>query len=242
MKKKYIVVGGVAGGATAAARLRRLDEKADIMLIERGRHVSFANCGLPYYAGGVIKEQDSLLVQTPERLRAMFALDVRTESEVTAVAPDRHEITVRAKDGKTVTEHYDKLLLAPGAHPLVPPIPGIQHEAIHTIRTVEDAEAVKQAAVRLGKGAQAVVVGGGFIGVEMAENLVERGLSVHLAEAAPQILLQFFQSQGLLPSGFPASHLESISSESYAIFRFQDHMHHYDTCPAPFLMPPVYFL
>ena len=103
MKKKYIVVGGVAGGATAAARLRRLDEAADIVLIERGRHVSFANCGLPYYAGGVIKEQDSLLVQTPERLRAMFALDVRTESEVTAVAPDRHEITVRAKDGKTVT-------------------------------------------------------------------------------------------------------------------------------------------
>ena len=191
MKKKYIVVGGVAGGATAAARLRRLDEEADIMLIERGRHVSFANCGLPYYAGGVIKEQDSLLVQTPERLRAMFALDVRTESEVTAVAPERHEITVRAKDGKTVTEHYDKLLLAPGAHPLVPPIPGIQQEAIHTIRTVEDAEAVKQAAVRLGKGAQAVVVGGGFIGVEMAENLVERGLSVHLAEAAPQILLPF---------------------------------------------------
>lgn len=191
MKKKYIVVGGVAGGATAAARLRRLDETADIVLIERGRHVSFANCGLPYYAGGVIKEQGTLLVQTPEKLHAMFALDVRTESEVTAVAPERHEITVRSKEGATYTEHYDKLLLAPGAHPLVPPIPGIEHEAIHTIRTVEDAEAVKQMAVRLGKGARAVVVGGGFIGVEMAENLAERGLSVSLAEAAPQILLPF---------------------------------------------------
>ena len=191
MKKKYIVVGGVAGGATDATRLRRLDEEADIMLVERGHHVSFANCGLPYYAGGVIKEQDDLLVQTPERLRAMFALDVRTESEVTAVAPERHEITIRTEDGKTETEHYDKLLLAPGAHPLVPPIQGIQHESIHTIRTVEDAEVVKQQAVRLGKGARAVVVGGGFIGIEMAENLAQRGLSVHLAEAAPQILLPF---------------------------------------------------
>ena len=187
--KTYLIVGGVAGGATAAARLRRLDEQAEIVLVERGDHVSFANCGLPYYVGDVIPAQEDLLVQTPAQLKGMFRMDVRVRSTVTAVDAAAHTVTICPAEGAPYTQRYDKLLLAPGAAPLTPPIPGLRGAAeyVYTLRSVADAERIKRAAKVLlerGKG-RAVVVGGGFIGIEMAENLRRRGLSVSLAEAAP---------------------------------------------------------
>jgi len=190
--KTYLIVGGVAGGATAAARLRRLDEQAEIVLVERGDHVSFANCGLPYYVGDVIPAQEDLLVQTPAQLKGMFRMDVRVRSTVTAVDAAAHTVTICPAEGAPYTQRYDKLLLAPGAAPLTPPIPGCEEavEYVYTLRSVADAERIKCAAKQRGAG-RAVVVGGGFIGIEMAENLRRRGMSVSLAEAAPQILLPF---------------------------------------------------
>lgn len=187
-RKKVLIVGGVAGGASTATRLRRLDEHADIILFERGGHVSFANCGLPYYIGGVIEERGKLLVQTPEALKRRFRIDVRTFSEVTAVNPDRRTVTVRSRERGQYEESYDALVLSPGAKPLLPPIPGIGDTPnLFTLRNLEDTDRIKERAsesdVR-----RAVVVGGGFIGIEMAENLRELGLDVTLIEAASQIM------------------------------------------------------
>lgn len=187
-RKKVLIVGGVAGGASAATRLRRLDEQAEIILFERGEHVSFANCGLPYYIGGVIEERGKLLVQTPESLERRFRIDVRTFSEVIAVHPDRRTVTVRSRDRGEYEETYDALVLSPGAKPVIPPIPGIGDVPnLYTLRNIADTDRIRQRAtdpaVR-----RAVVVGGGFIGVEMAENLRELGLDVTLVEAAPQLL------------------------------------------------------
>jgi len=189
--KKVLIVGGVAGGASAAARLRRLDERAEIILFERGEHVSFANCGLPYYIGGVIEERDRLLVQTPDALRRRFRIDVCTQSEVTAVHPDRRTVTVASLDRGVYEERYDALVLAPGAKPVRPPIPGIDEVPhLYTLRNLADTDRIRMRAtdpaVR-----RAVVVGGGFIGVEMAENLRHLGLDVALVEAAPHILAPF---------------------------------------------------
>ena len=181
---KYIIVGGVAGGATAAARLRRLDEHAEIVLFERGEDISFANCGLPYYVGDVIAERGDLLLQTPEKFRGMYNVDVRVCSEVTRVDTENRTVEVRSADG-VYTESYDALLLSPGAKPLRPPIPGIDHPRIATLRSVQDADRIRSL---VGTGGSVVVVGGGFIGVELAENLRERGLSVTLVEAMPHIL------------------------------------------------------
>lgn len=125
-KTKFVIVGGVAGGATAAARMRRLSEEAEIVLFEKGEYISYANCGLPYYIGGVIEERDKLFVQTPEAFGKRFNIDVRTNSEVTAIDTEQRQVTVKTTDGKTYTERYDKLLLSPGASPVVPPLPGIQ--------------------------------------------------------------------------------------------------------------------
>ncbi len=189
--KKYIIVGGVAGGATAAARMRRLDENATIILIERGKYVSFANCGLPYYVGEKINDRKRLLVQTPEGIRARFNVDVRTESEVIAVNAGEKKITVRDANA-TYEESFDALLLAPGAKPVRPGIPGIENPRILSLRNVNDADLLKKFADKsvVSQGA-AVVIGGGFIGVEVAENLKNRGLDVSLVEAAPQILMPF---------------------------------------------------
>ena len=181
---KYIIVGGVAGGATAAARLRRLDEHAEIILFERGEDISFANCGLPYYVGDVIAERGDLLLQTPEKFRGMYNVDVRVCSEVTRVNTENRTVEVRSADG-VYTESYDALLLSPGAKPLRPQIPGIDHPRIATLRSVQDADRIRSL---VGAGGSVVVVGGGFIGVELAENLHERGLSVTLVEAMPHIL------------------------------------------------------
>jgi NADPH-dependent 2,4-dienoyl-CoA reductase/sulfur reductase-like enzyme/rhodanese-related sulfurtransferase/TusA-related sulfurtransferase len=196
-RKKIVIVGGVAGGATAAARLRRLDEQAEIILLERGEYISFANCGLPYYIGEVIQERDKLLVQTPEAMRARFAIDVRVQSEVTAVHPDRKAITVNSKDRGQYEETYDYLILSPGAKPIRPNLPGINSSRIFTLRNVPDTDRIK-AFVDRENSRQAVVVGGGFIGVEIAENLKERGLEVSITEAAPHILPPFDSDMAVL--------------------------------------------
>jgi NADPH-dependent 2,4-dienoyl-CoA reductase/sulfur reductase-like enzyme/rhodanese-related sulfurtransferase/TusA-related sulfurtransferase len=196
-RKKVVIVGGVAGGASAAARLRRLDEQAEIILLERGEYISFANCGLPYYIGEVIQERDKLLVQTPEAMRARFAIDVRVQSEVTAVHPDRKAITVNSKDRGQYEETYDYLILSPGAKPIRPNLPGINSSRIFTLRNVPDTDRIK-AFVDRENSRQAVVVGGGFIGVEIAENLKERGLEVSITEAAPHILPPFDSDMAVL--------------------------------------------
>lgn len=185
---KIVIVGGVAGGASAATRLRRLDENAQIVLFERGEHISYANCGLPYYIGGTIKEREALLVQTPRAMKDKFNIDVRVQSEVTAI--DRKNKTVSVTDlrtGKRYDESYDKLILSPGAAPVRPPIPGIEQKGIFSLRTVPDTDAIKEA-VDKGKPSEALVVGGGFIGLEMAENLHSRGIKVTIVEAADQVM------------------------------------------------------
>lgn len=187
---KLLIVGGVAGGASAATRARRLSEDAQIILVERGPDVSFANCGLPYYIGGKITDRDKLLVVSPERLEARFNLDVRVRSSVEAI--DRKARTVRIRDLATEREYeesYDKLILAPGAAPLRPPIPGIDLPGIFTLRNLQDMDRIK-AAVDQGV-QQAVVVGAGFIGLELVENLVRLGVSTTVVELQDQVLPPF---------------------------------------------------
>lgn len=150
-KQKYMIVGGVAGGATAAARIRRLTEDAEIVLFEKGEHISYANCGLPYYIGGVIEERDKLFVQTPEAFGKRFNIDVRTRSEVTSIDTATKKVTVKSPDGKSYTEGYDKLLLSPGATPVVPPLPGIQSEGIFTLRNVSDTDRIKTYITQIGR-------------------------------------------------------------------------------------------
>ena len=185
--KKYLIVGGVAGGATAAARIRRLTEDAEIILFEKGAYISYANCGLPYYIGGVIEERDRLFVQTPEAFGKRFNIDVRTRSEVIAIHPEKKQVTARSAEGKEYTENYDKLLLSPGASPVVPPLPGIQSEGIFTLRNVDDTDRIK-AYMTAHQVRRTVIVGGGFIGLEMAENLKHAGSQVAVVEMAPQVM------------------------------------------------------
>ncbi|MFA6506949.1 MAG: FAD-dependent oxidoreductase, partial [Treponemataceae bacterium] len=185
---KYLIIGGVAGGATTAARLRRNDERADIILIERGDYVSYANCGLPYYAGGVISERAKLFVMTPEKFRETLNVDVRVATEATAI--DRAAKTVsltELKTGRTYKENYDALILSPGAEPIKPPIPGLDLEGIFTIRSVPDIDRIKEW-IDMRRPERAVVVGGGFIGLEMAENLAHRGAAVTVIEALDQVM------------------------------------------------------
>ncbi|WP_137725458.1 FAD-dependent oxidoreductase [Prescottella subtropica] len=181
---KVVIVGGVAGGMSAATRLRRLDESADIVVFERGAHVSFANCGLPYYAGGVIEDRDELLLQTPDSLAARFRLDVRVRSEVAAIDPDARTVTVHdLATGDTYVESYDELVLSTGASPVVPPLPGVERALI--LRDVEDVDRLVR---NMEAARSAVIVGAGFIGVELAENLRLRGLDVTVVELADQVL------------------------------------------------------
>ncbi|CAN2222490.1 HcaD Uncharacterized NAD(FAD)-dependent dehydrogenases [Candidatus Nanopelagicaceae bacterium] len=182
---RVVIVGGVAGGMSAATRMRRLDADAEIIVLERSGHVSYANCGLPYFVGGVIEEEDALLLQTPASLHARFKLDVRVATEVTSIDPVAK--TVKIKDwlkGEDYELSYDKLILSPGASPVVPPIPGIERAL--TLRTVEDVEKIANRVNAKPK--SAVVIGGGFIGVEIAENLVHKGVPTMVVEAAPQVL------------------------------------------------------
>jgi NADPH-dependent 2,4-dienoyl-CoA reductase/sulfur reductase-like enzyme/peroxiredoxin family protein/rhodanese-related sulfurtransferase/TusA-related sulfurtransferase len=183
--KKIVVVGGVAGGASFAARMRRLDEKADIVILDKGYYVSFANCGLPYYIGETIKDRDNLIIQTPQKFHDRFNIDVHVRSEVLSVDPAGKKVTVRSGD-KTIDEPFDYLLLSPGCTPVRPPIPGIDSPRVHTLRTIPDTDAIK-ALVDKGNAHRAVVIGGGFIGLEMAENLRQRGLEVSIVELLDQV-------------------------------------------------------
>lgn len=181
--RRVVVVGGVAGGMSAATRLRRLDAEASIVVIERSDHVSYANCGLPYYVGGVIEDEDDLLLQTPARLHDRFRLDVRVETEVVSLDPAGHTVTLRGPSGGE-TLRYDALVLSPGAAPIRPPLPGI--ERVHSLRTVEDAERLAREA--RGQPRTAAVIGGGFVGLETAENLARRNIATSVVEMADQVL------------------------------------------------------
>ena len=184
---KYLIVGGVAGGATAAARIRRLTEDAEIILFEKGKYISYANCGLPYYIGGGIEQRDSLFVQTPEAFGKRFNIDVRVENEVLSIDAAQKQVTVRSADGQEYVETYDKLLLSPGASPVVPPLKGIDSEGIFTLRNVSDTDRIKTY-MQTHNVRRAVIVGGGFIGLEMAENLKHAGAEVAVVEMAPQVM------------------------------------------------------
>ncbi len=184
---KVIIIGGVAGGATTAARIRRMDESAEIILLEKGKYISYANCGLPYYIGGTIQEREKLFVQTPEDFSIRFRVDVRTENEVIFINKEEKTVTVRQKSEDTYIEHYDALIVSTGAVPVRPPLPGIGSEGIFTLRNVADTDRVKayvtQHSIR-----RAVVIGGGFIGLEMAENLHALGTKVSIVEMANQVM------------------------------------------------------
>lgn len=187
---KVIVIGGVAGGMSAATRLRRLMEDAEIIVFEKGPFVSFANCGLPYHISGEIAEHDSLLLQTPESLRNRFNLDVRPYHEVVNINPDLQTVTVQTPNGE-IMESYDKLILSPGAKPVIPPLKGIaEAENLFTLRNVPDLDKIMAKLEQINSG-KAVVIGAGFIGLEMAENLALKGLTVTLVEQAPHVLPTF---------------------------------------------------
>lgn len=184
---KVVIVGGVAGGASAAARLRRLDEQAEIIILERGEFISFANCGLPYYIGGEISKKSALILQTPQSFYNRFHIDVRVNSEAVSIDTRNKSVTVRPKDGEEYIESYDALLLSPGAAPLVPPIPGAELDRVFTLRNIPDTMKIKEY-VEEEFPESAVVIGGGYIGVEMAENLKKAGLKVTIVEMADHLI------------------------------------------------------
>ena len=188
---KVVIIGGVAGGATAAARIRRLDEQAEIVVFERSGFVSYANCGLPYYIGGTIEDESDLTLQTPESFWKRFRVRMKVHHEVTEIHPEEKTVTVKDLDSGTVfTEAYDKLLLSPGAKPIKPGLDGIESSRIFTLRTVEDTLKIKNYLTTY-RPKSAVVVGGGFIGIEVAENLKESGVDVTLVEASDQLMAPF---------------------------------------------------
>jgi len=185
---KYLIIGAVAGGASTAARLRRLDEKAEIIIFEKGEYISYANCGLPYYIGNVIKDRNKLFVQTAAAFNQRFNIDVRVQTEVISIDAEKKVVTAKNQiTGEVYEESYDKLVLSPGAEPLRPPFPGINNEGIFTLRNVNDTDYIK-AYVDKHKSGKAVVIGGGFIGLEMAENLHHLGMDVTIVEMGNQIL------------------------------------------------------
>jgi NADPH-dependent 2,4-dienoyl-CoA reductase/sulfur reductase-like enzyme/rhodanese-related sulfurtransferase len=185
MGKKILIVGGVAGGASCAARIRRLDESADIIMFEKGEYISFANCGLPYYIGDMIKDREDLIIQTPQKFRDRFNVDVRTNSEVTSIDTAGKTVTVRTKES-TYKERFDTLVLSPGTTPIRPPLPGIDSPIVFTLRNIPDTDRIR-AYVDKKLARRAVVIGGGFIGLEMAENLRHRGLEITLVEMLDQV-------------------------------------------------------
>lgn len=185
---KTIIIGGVAGGASAAARLRRLDEKAEIIILEKGEFISFANCGLPYYIGGSITDKRVLTLQTPESFKARFNIDVRVFHEAVKISPDTKTVTIKdLRTGEMYDENYDNLILSPGAEPIKPNIDGINGDAVFTLRNIPDTFKIKSY-IQTEKPKSAVVIGGGYIGVEMAENLAEAGLEVSVVELADHLI------------------------------------------------------
>ncbi|MCK5129758.1 MAG: FAD-dependent oxidoreductase [Clostridiales bacterium] len=188
MKKRVLIIGGVAGGASCAARLRRMDEEAEIIIFERGEYISFANCGLPYYIGGVIKDREELILWEPEDMKSRFNIEVRIFNEVVSINKEEKTIEVKeVKTGKTYKENYDKLVLSPGSAPLKPPIPGIELDGIYTLWNIPDTDRIKKVVTEK-KPKKAVVIGGGFIGIEMAENLKDIGIDVTIVEMINQVM------------------------------------------------------
>ena len=194
---KTIIIGGVAVGATVAARLRRMDENMEIVIFEKGEFISFANCGLPYHIGEVIKERDALILQTPQAMKDRFNLDVRVFSEVTSVDPENKTVTVSSKEKGIYKESFDYLVVSPGSKPLKPGIKGIDSKKVMSLRNISDMDKIKDMADKNLTG-HGIVIGGGFIGVETAENLLERGLKVSLIEAAPHILAPFDSEMSMI--------------------------------------------
>ncbi|MCS7298651.1 MAG: CoA-disulfide reductase [Spirochaetia bacterium] len=216
---KCVIVGGVAGGMSTAARLRRLDERAEIVVFERGEYISYANCGLPYYIGGVIKERSNLLVQTVEGFIRRFNVDVRVRSEVLKIDREKKEVLVRdLRTGNEYTEKYDKLVLSPGATPVKPPIPGIDLPNIFTLRDIRDTDRIKEF-IDSNKPRRAVIVGAGFIGLEMAENLAHRGILVTIVEAMEQVMgVIDFEMAALVHQHLKTKNVEFYLKDSVASF------------------------
>ncbi len=216
---KIVIVGGVAGGATTAARLRRMDEQAEILLFERGEYISYANCGLPYYIGEVITDRDRLFVQAPEGFAARFKIDVRIRSEVTSIDRKAKQVEVRdLETKKTYRESYDKLALSPGAEPVKPPIPGVDLEGIFTVRSVPDTDRIKEY-IQRNEVRRALIVGAGFIGLEMAENLHRRGILVTIVEMAEQVMTPLdFEMAAEVHQHLKSKNVEFYLNEAVAAF------------------------
>ena len=217
--KKVLIVGGVAGGASTATRLRRLDESLEIVIFEKGEYVSFANCGLPYYIGDIIQNRESLLVQTPESLKARFNLDVRVNSEVVGVNGKDKKVKVKTKNGEEYEESFDFLVLSPGAKPIFPAIKGIENKKIFTLRNINDMDKIK-AEIKNNGVKKTVVVGGGYVGIETAENLKHLGIDVTLIEAAPHILAPFdSEISNILEYELVNNGIELMTSEKVVEFQ-----------------------
>ena len=213
---KLLIIGGVAGGATAAARARRLNENAEIVLFERGEYISFANCGLPYYIGEVIKKRDSLLVTTVADFKNRYAIDIRIFTEVTAIDRKNKQVQIKnLQTGESYVESYDKMILSPGAEPFKPPINGIDLDNIFNLRNIPDSDKIKQC-VDEKKPESAVVVGGGFIGLEMAENLAIRGVKTTIVEKLDQVM----PSLDIEMASFMSAHLKEKGGDVYSGRRY----------------------
>lgn len=219
MNKKTVIIGGVAGGATTAARLRRKDETMEIVLLERGEYISYANCGLPYHVGDVIKNRESLLLQTPEAMKKKFNVDVRVQNEAVKIHPEEQTVTIRElKTGREYKEDYDFLVIATGSSPVVPPIPGIDGPDIYTLWTVPDTDRIKEV-IETKKPKTAAVIGGGFIGLEMAENLKKAGLEVSIVEMQDQVMAPLdFEMAQLLHENIEMNGVNLILGDGVASF------------------------
>lgn len=223
MRKKTVIIGGVAGGATTAARLRRKDESMEIVLLERGEYISYANCGLPYHVGDVIKNRESLLLQTPEAMKKRFNADVRVRNEAVKINPEDQTVTIKdLKEGRAYEESYDYLVIATGSSPVVPPIPGIDGSDIYTLWTVPDTDRIKKV-IETRKPKTAAVIGGGFIGLEMAENLNRAGLEVSIVEMQDQVMAPLdFEMAQLLHENIEMNGVSLILGDGVASFEHKD--------------------
>jgi NADPH-dependent 2,4-dienoyl-CoA reductase/sulfur reductase-like enzyme/peroxiredoxin family protein/rhodanese-related sulfurtransferase/TusA-related sulfurtransferase len=220
---KVVIIGGVAGGASAAARLRRLDEKAEIVIFEKTEHISYANCGLPYYIGGVITEQEDILIQTPGSFNARFNVSVHVRQEVTSIDRAKKEVAVKdLSNGTEYREKYDKLILSPGAEPLKPPVKGIENKRVFTLRNVADSETIKRF-ISASKPKRVIVVGAGYIGLEMAENLHNLGIFVTVVEMAPQVIAPLdIEMAAMVHQHLKTKNVEFYLSEQVVEFREKD--------------------
>lgn len=221
-QKKIVIIGGVAGGATAAARLRRLDEQAHIVMVERGEYISFANCGLPYYIGGIITDRNKLMVTDSAAMSARYRIDVRTQTEARRIDPDKQEVELYSfRENKAYIEHYDDLILSPGALPIRPPIEGIDDPRIFTLRNIPDTDTIA-AFIREQKPKRALVVGGGYIGLEMAESLHHAGIQVTICEKLEQVMMPLdFEMAALVHQHMQVRNIEFYLNDG--ISRFESH-------------------